>query len=94
MLDLHGLTQGDAHGRLSAFLRRAQAGGFGLVLVITGQGRSGGLGDERGVLRRAVPHWLSLPELRPIVLGFEEAGPRQGGAGALVVRLRRGTARS
>lgn len=99
ILDLHGLTQADAHRRLDAFLRRAQADGLGLVMVVTGQGRTGqgrtgegrtgGWGEERGVLRRAVPHWLSLPELRTVVLGFDEAGPRQGGAGALVVRLRR-----
>jgi DNA-nicking Smr family endonuclease len=36
-----------------------------------------------------VPQWLALPELRGLVLGFEEAGPRQGGGGALYVRLRR-----
>ena len=45
--------------------------------------------EERGVLRRLVPHWLRLPDLRPLVLGFEEAGAAHGGAGALYVRLRR-----
>jgi DNA-nicking Smr family endonuclease len=44
---------------------------------------------ERGILRRMVPQWLALPDLRAVVLGFEEAGPRQGGGGALYVRLRR-----
>ena len=90
-LDLHGLTQAEAHARLIGFLRRAQASGHGLVLVITGRGRAGeGAQDEtRGVLRRMVPHWLGLPELRTTVLGFQEAGTRQGGAGALHVRLRR-----
>ncbi|HEX5866107.1 MAG TPA: Smr/MutS family protein, partial [Beijerinckiaceae bacterium] len=45
--------------------------------------------EERGVLRRVVPHWLRLPDLRPLVVGFEEAAVRHGGAGALYVRLRR-----
>jgi DNA-nicking Smr family endonuclease len=36
-----------------------------------------------------VPHWLRLAELRPLVLGFEEAEQRHGGSGALYVRLRR-----
>jgi DNA-nicking Smr family endonuclease len=95
ILDLHGLTQVEAHGALIHFLRRAQAAGHSLVLVVTGKGaplgRSGlsGQPTERGVLRRMVPHWLALPDLRPLVLGFEEAGPRQGGGGALYVRLRR-----
>ena len=44
---------------------------------------------ERGVLRRSVPHWLRGPELRGLVIGFEEAARHHGGAGALYVRLRR-----
>ena len=91
-IDLHGLTQVQAHGRLLGFLRGAQASGQGLVLVITGRGspeRLGTGGGERGVLRRTVPLWLALPDMRGLVLGFEEAGTRQGGAGALYVRLRR-----
>lgn len=86
-LDLHGLSQTQAHARLTGFLHRSQEAGHGLVLVITGRGRDGEEG--RGILRRMVPHWLSLPALRDIVLGFQEAGTRQGGAGALYVRLRR-----
>jgi len=62
------------------------------VLVITGKGAAAtgaSLFEERGVLRRIVPHWLRLPELRPLVLGFEEAAQHHGGAGALYVRLRK-----
>jgi len=94
-IDLHGLTQAAAHQRLRHFLVDARHAGHGLVLVITGKGAregargEGAFGDERGVLRRAVPHWLAEADLRPLVLGFEEAGPRHGGAGALYVRLRR-----
>jgi len=32
-----------------------------------------GAESERGVLRRQVPQWLSLPEFRSLVVGFEEA---------------------
>jgi DNA-nicking Smr family endonuclease len=95
VLDLHGLRQDDAHQRLVGFLRRAQADGARTVLVITGKGAAGAAdqgGDpwsERGVLRRVVPHWLRLPDLRAVVLGFEEASLGHGGSGALYVRLRR-----
>lgn len=91
VIDLHGMRQADAYERLRGFLLRAQAQGHGLVLVVTGKGGAGAPGapEERGVLRRTVPHWLRLPDLRPVVLGFEEAGPRHGGSGALYVRLRR-----
>jgi DNA-nicking Smr family endonuclease len=44
---------------------------------------------ERGVLRRQVPQWLSLPEFRSLVVGFEEAHIGHGGEGALYVRIRR-----
>jgi DNA-nicking Smr family endonuclease len=90
VIDLHGMRQDEAHGRLIAFLRRAQADGARNVLVITGKGAAGTAGGqgERGVLRRIVPHWLRLPDLRGIVMGFEEAALTHGGGGALYVRLR------
>ena len=91
-LDLHGLTQAAARARLESFLKSAQGRGIGLALVITGKGREAAepFGEERGVLRRQVPLWLALPDLRPFVIGFSEAGPGHGGAGALYVRVRRG----
>ena len=93
-IDLHGMIQSEAHAALTGFPMRARAAGHAHVLVVTGKGGSGG-GDfagpfsERGVLRRSVPHWLRGPELRGLVLGFEEAARHHGGGGALYVRLRR-----
>jgi DNA-nicking Smr family endonuclease len=90
-IDLHGMTQAAAEKRLRQFLADAQAGGARLVLVITGKGKAGtSHGEiERGVLRRVVPVWLSAGSMRSIVVGFNEAGPAHGGAGALYVRVRR-----
>jgi len=87
-LDLHGMTQAQAHAALSRFLRRAQHEGAKFALVVTGKGMRSA-DAERGVLRRQVPHWLRLPELREVVLGFEEAHVAHGGEGALYVRLRK-----
>jgi DNA-nicking Smr family endonuclease len=91
VIDLHGMRQAEAHAALSAFLQRAQWNGAKLVLVVTGKGAAAtdGHGDGRGVLRRMTPHWLCLPDLRPLVSGFDEADQRHGGSGALYVRLRR-----
>jgi DNA-nicking Smr family endonuclease len=91
-IDLHGMRQAEAHAALLAFLQRQQRLGHQVVLVITGKGAAAsgeGAFGERGVLRRVVPHWLRLPELRRLVLGFEEAAAQHGGSGALYVRLRR-----
>jgi len=97
-IDLHGLTQAQAHDALLRFLRTASARDARLVLVITGKGkilgkRSDGDGErERGVLRRQVPQWLSQPEFRDVVIGFEDAHIAHGGEGALYVRVRRSRA--
>ena len=88
-LDLHGMTQARAHRALASFLHRAHRDGFTFVLVITGKGRATGPESERGILRRQVPQWLSLPEFRSLVVGFEEAHIGHGGEGALYVRIRR-----
>ena len=88
-LDLHGMTQIRAHRVLLSFLQRAHSEGLTFVLVITGKGKVGGAEAERGVLRRQVPQWLSLPEFRSLVVGFEEAHIGHGGEGALYVRVRR-----
>jgi DNA-nicking Smr family endonuclease len=85
-LDLHGLTQEEAHRALASFIQRAHASGLRTVLVITGKG---GFGDARGVLKEAVPRWLNESDLRPRVLSCAWAQPKHGGAGALYVLLRR-----
>lgn len=91
-IDLHGMRQSQAHAALLAFLRRAQADGARIALIVTGKGASRGERDaqsERGVLKRQVPLWLSLPEFRSFIVGFEDAHVGHGGQGALYVRLRR-----
>jgi DNA-nicking Smr family endonuclease len=87
-LDLHGMTQSEAHAELLRFLHRAQGRGVRIALVVTGKG-SAGQHAERGVLKRQVPLWLALPEFRRFVVGFEDAHIGHGGQGALYVRLRR-----
>lgn len=85
-IDLHGLTQAEAHGRLLGFLRQAHASGLRHVLVITGKGVSKG-GD--GILRRVVPGWLATAPFSGLVGAHAEAARHHGGEGALYLRLRR-----
>ncbi|PWB95795.1 MULTISPECIES: Smr/MutS family protein [Methylosinus] len=85
-LDLHGLRQAEAQTALYDFLRRAQAAGARMAIVVTGKGvRS----EEGGVLRRLAPMWLSAPAMRDLVVGFGEAARNHGGEGALYVQIRR-----
>lgn len=97
-IDLHGLTQAQAHARLVAFVRRGSENGYRCLLVVTGKGalaRDDGDAhgfvmpdrSKAGVLRAMVPRWLE--ELRTIVVGAQSAHRRHGGTGALYVYLRR-----
>jgi DNA-nicking Smr family endonuclease len=85
-IDLHGMTQDEAHGLLLSFLMRAAQRHLRTVLVITGKGRSA---RSEGVLKRAVPQWLGQPAFARLVSGYGDAAPGHGGDGALYVRLRR-----
>jgi DNA-nicking Smr family endonuclease len=97
-LDLHGMRQQDAYAALRRFLARCQAEGHRHVLIITGkgggtepeEGREFWNGEQRGVLRRLVPLWLSEPSFRLHVVSFTESALKHGGSGALYVTIRKG----
>ena len=99
VLDLHGMTQAQAHARLVSFVRRGQEIGNRCLLVITGKGaprpRDEAVGfsmperSKAGVLRLLVPRWLEEPDMRAVVVGVQTAHQRHGGAGAFYVYLRR-----
>ena len=86
-LDLHGLSEADAHRALLAFVTRARARGALLVLVVHGKGRHSPAGE--GVLGRAVVQSLTGADLGPLVRCFTTADRSRGGTGALVVLLER-----
>ncbi|MBI1417230.1 MAG: DNA mismatch repair protein MutS [Limimaricola sp.] len=92
-IDLHGMTLAEAHPELISFILTAHATGRRLVLVITGKGKQrddeGPMPSRHGVLRRQVPHWLSMPPLSPVILQVSQAHLKHGGAGAYYVYLRR-----
>jgi DNA-nicking Smr family endonuclease len=86
------MTQDEAHRALIDFVARSGDAGSRCLLVITGKGLRR-LGESRpaeiGILRQAVPRWLNEPSLRPRILAFAPAQPRDGGTGALYILLRR-----
>jgi DNA-nicking Smr family endonuclease len=99
-LDLHGLTQAQAHARLVSFVKRAHEHAYRCILIVTGKGSLRPARDETagfvmpersnaGVLRVMVPRWLEEDALRALVVGVQGAHQRHGGAGAIYVYLRR-----
>lgn len=84
-LDLHGLTQVEAHAALRRFIHAAVDHEKRTVLVITGKGSLSG-----GVLRRMLPLWIEADGfLSRHVLALSPAQPKDGGAGAFYIRLRK-----
>lgn len=85
-IDLHGMTQSEAHGLLISFIRRSHAAGRRMVLIITGKGQ---MPRGEGVLRLSVPRWLREADVGRMVLSVHQAQPQHGGGGAYYVLLRR-----
>jgi DNA-nicking Smr family endonuclease len=84
-LDLHGRTAQRAYHALQAFVVSAHADGVRCVEVITGRGS----GEQGGVLKRELPHWLNHPTLRPLVLAASHPHPANPGSVRLLLRRTR-----
>lgn len=85
-LDLHGRTAQRAFVALHSFLGRAHADRVRCVEVITGRGA----GETGGVIRRELPLWLNLAELRPLVLAATHPHAANPGSVRLLLRRVRG----
>lgn len=89
-IDLHGLTEPAAHARVMRFILGAREDGLRLVLVITGKGARAG-GEGRGVIRARFMDWIETAPLRAAIARVATAKPKDGGAGAFYVFLKRKT---
>lgn len=87
-LDLHGRGRAEALRALESFVAGGRGRGVRTLLVIHGRGHGSDAGGP--VLRPAIWQWLaSAAAERCGVMAFVSARPREGGAGATVVLLRR-----
>ncbi|HEX4870581.1 MAG TPA: Smr/MutS family protein [Moraxellaceae bacterium] len=81
-VDLHGCSVDEAREAVLALLREARQEGLQVVKVVHGKGLQNG----QPLLKTCVNGWLrQLPD----VLAFVSALPRDGGAGAVYVLLKR-----
>lgn len=83
-LDLHGLRRDEAREALGEFLRLAAKRGWRCVRIIHGKGL--GSINKEPVLKSKVRSWLVQKEQ---VLAFCQATATEGGAGALIVLLKK-----
>lgn len=82
-LDLHGFNREEARLELVTFLDACSGSGFRCVCIIHGKGLSSK--NREPVLKSRVGNWLVQ---RNDVLAFCQAGPGDGGSGAVLVLLR------
>lgn len=86
-LDMHGMTSDQAQESLLFFIRESYMQGHRCVLIVTGRGHNSPGGQS--ILRRETETWLTRDPLKRVVLAFCTAQPKDGGAGALYVLLRK-----
>jgi DNA-nicking Smr family endonuclease len=91
-LDLHGMSEVVAQTRVTRFILGARDDGLRLVLVITGKGARAG-GEGRGIIRTRFIDWVEASPLRAAIARVAPAKPKDGGAGAFYVFLKRKTRR-
>ncbi|MCV6625962.1 MAG: Smr/MutS family protein [Cellvibrionaceae bacterium] len=104
-IDLHGMNKEQAYNVLRSAIESGIRRGDKVLLVVTGKGgkRFSQLAPDTptayrtrddfdqhgGVLKQAVPEWLSSHEMRMFVESFGPAAKHHGGDGALYVLLRK-----
>ncbi|MFV0421870.1 Smr/MutS family protein [Oleidesulfovibrio sp.] len=86
-LDLHGQNIIQSYGAMIQFFQTSYTKGKRCVLLIPGRGKNSPEGY--GVLREKIQTWLTRDPFKRVVLAFCTAQPKDGGAGALYVLLRK-----
>ena len=93
--DLHGFTLLEANEKIRELISSCQKKGFKEILLITGKGLHSNVDSNAYVskdlskLRFAVPEYIkSQGELSDKVIEIEEAEIKDGGEGALIIKLK------
>lgn len=86
-LDLHGLQQAKAKDQVERFLEQSRDQQKRCVLIIHGRGLNSE--EQIPVLKRGVITWLEQGRSRAHILAYASAQPKDGGAGALYVLLKK-----
>ena len=93
--DLHGFTLDEANQKVKAIILRCTKENFKEILLITGKGLHSTNDNDTYVsknlskLKFSVPDFIkNNTELNNCVFSISEAGPKDGGAGAILIKLK------
>ena len=85
VLDLHGLSVGEARDSFNAFIRDAIQSHVNCVKIIHGRGLKSRQGP---VLKKKLKEWIVRAMHRKWVVAFSSAKMKEGGPGATIILLR------
>lgn len=91
-LDLHGQKYKESKIIVLNFIKNNFFKEKRLLLIITGKGKRSNISsgrEFRGILKESVPKWLCSFTLSKYIIWFDEAGPENGGSGAILVYLKK-----
>ena len=93
--DLHGFTLEDANRKVEQIIFAAASSRYKEVLLITGKGIHSNTDDDAYVskdlskLKFSVPEFINKNiELNKLVISIDEASVKDGGAGAILIKLK------
>ena len=93
--DLHGLTLDEANKKVREILMLCVKKNYKELLLITGKGihskneKDTYVSKDFGKLKFSVPEFIkSDSELNMLIVSINEADPRDGGEGAILIKLR------
>ena len=92
--DLHGFTLDEANSKVKEILEYCVKNKFRELLLITGKGihstsdNDAYISKNLGKLKYSVPEFIKSSELKKFIISINDAEKKDGGEGAIIIRLK------
>jgi len=92
--DLHGFTLDEANNKVKEIIEYCLKNKFKELLLITGKGihstsdEDAYISKNLGKLKHSVPEFIKTSELRKFIISINDAEKKDGGEGAIIIRLK------
>ena len=92
--DLHGFTLDEANNKVKEIIEYCLTNKFKEILLITGKGihstidKDAYISKNLGKLKYSVPEFIKTSELRKFIISINDAEKKDGGEGAIIIRLK------
>tara|TARA_B100000609_G_C16798193_1_gene224859 strand:- start:34 stop:450 length:417 start_codon:yes stop_codon:yes gene_type:complete len=92
--DLHGFTLDEANSKVTEIIEYCLKNKFKELLLITGKGIHSTIDEDiyisknLGKLKYSVPEFIKTSELNKFIISINDAEKKDGGEGAIIIRLK------